>query len=1217
MACPRCGNNASTSDGLCAACSAGSAALSPSAAAVVGPTGAHAGGVPADRDMTVMGPGVTTFPAGSTPFPAGPTPLPPPVTENAPPSFGGPFAPGHAFGKRYRIIKLLGSGGMGAVYQAWDEELGLVVALKVIRPDITSDPVSGPEVERRFKRELVLARQVTHKHVIRIHDLGEIEGVRYITMQYVHGQNLAAVMRQRGKLPMIDALRIARQVAAGLVAAHEVGVVHRDLKPANIMLGDEDHAYIVDFGIARSAAASATVGMVVGTVEYMPPEQAKGQPSDARSDIYSFGLILLDMVTESRRITSAPSAMVELMDRMQQAPRVTAIEPGLPDGLERIISTATQPDPALRYASASEMADDLDRLEADGRMTAPLPSGRTLGLRGIRARSRRAGIWVAVAVASVFIAGVATAVRSGVWKRSASGSGSVAAAVTLVVLPFRNATGDAALDWLGDSLTEMVTEEVAHAAGFRVISSERVSRLLSDLRVGQQALDQPTIERVSDLTNAKMVVSGKYIKVGGTALRVEATLHDAVRGADAQVAVQAADQNAISDVAQQLANAVFKRSTSDERRTLASLAPSSRSPQAIREYNIGLQLARDARFAEALKHFGAATASDGHFALAFSKAAEMQANLGHDTDAQQLSQSAVDLATNLPERERHLIQARHARLVNDNARAVDAYKRAVTAAPNDTTVQLELGSLYEVTGSLDEARTQLEQVLAVDPKNLDALVSMGRVEIKRKNPQGALDPLNRALSLAIQFENEEARANIVNAIGIAYKRLNRLDDALQYYEQSITIKRRLDQKAGIAATLSEIAQVKERLGKSDEALQRYQEALVIRRQLGDKRGTANSLIDLGSLLDERGKYDEALNLYREALQIERDVGDRNYEALCLNNIGGAYLSKGLHAEALTYFERALEIRESLKAPADIAQTLHNIGEASVRQGQYDRALKSFVRALELRRTTGDKRLMAIDSYSIGTIFDYQGRFGAALKAKQEALTVLRELHDRSFWLAEILNGCGATLGQLGRGDEARPLLTEALALARGLNNGALVSGALNTQGLVDTYRDDWRSAGAAFAEALNEATRAGAQVEMLKAEINLAKTDLAEGRAPKAAAKLAILVEKAQKAGLGYESLDASISLEEARLASGGRTRGEVEAATRRSQDAGLLPLLARSHYVLGSALAASGLAKDAALHYDQSVAVLTQIAEESGNPTLVLKRGDFEAMRRKAAERR
>jgi tetratricopeptide (TPR) repeat protein len=377
------------------------------------------------------------------------------------------------------------------------------------------------------------------------------------------------------------------------------------------------------------------------------------------------------------------------------------------------------------------------------------------------------------------------------------------------------------------------------------------------------------------------------------------------------------------------------------------------------------------------------------------------------------------------------------------------------------------------------------------------------------------------------------------------------------------------------------------------------------------------LIDLGRLLDDRGKYDEALNLYREALQIERDVGDRNYEALCLNNIGGAYLSKGLDSEALTYFERALEIRESLKAPGDIAQTLHNIGEASVRQGQYDRALKSFVRALELRRTTGDKRLMAIDSYGIGTIFDYQGRFGAALKAKQEALTVLRELHDRSFWLAEILNGCGATLGQLGRGDEARPLLAEALALARGLNNGALVSRTLNTQGLVDTYQDDWRSAGAAFAEALSAATRAGAQVEMLKAEINLAKTDLAEGRAPKAAARFATLAEKAQKAGLGYESLDASISLEEARLASGGRTRGEVEALTRRSQEAGLLPLLARSQYVFGAALAASGQTEDAARHYDQAVAALTQIAEESGTPALVLKRGDFDAIRRKAAERR
>ena len=161
----------------------------------------------------------------------------------------GMLVPGQAFGPRYRVVRLLGAGGMGAVYQAWDAELGVMVALKTIRPG--SDPRVASELEQRFKRELLLAREVTHKNVVRIHDLGEIDGLKYITMSHVEGWSLSALLHERGKLPVPEALRIARQIASGLQAAHEAGVVHRDLKPANIMVDAAGHALILDFGIAR------------------------------------------------------------------------------------------------------------------------------------------------------------------------------------------------------------------------------------------------------------------------------------------------------------------------------------------------------------------------------------------------------------------------------------------------------------------------------------------------------------------------------------------------------------------------------------------------------------------------------------------------------------------------------------------------------------------------------------------------------------------------------------------------------------------------------------------------------------------------------------------------------------------------------------------------------------------------------------------------------
>ena len=239
---------------------------------------------------------------------------------------------GNAFGERYRIDRLIGKGGMGAVYEAWDAELDVKVALKVIHPGQMADPAIAQTLERRFKRELLLGRRVTHRNVVRIHDIGDIFGIKYITMPYIEGDDLSTVMKKAGgKLPVPRALAIARTALAGLVAAHDAGVVHRDLKPANLMVTEGDEAFLTDFGIAlatddgdtddeaggtvgealeRAAEseliANQTIGGVVGTVQYMAPEQAKGQRVDGRADVYAFGLILYDVLVGQYRADNTP-----------------------------------------------------------------------------------------------------------------------------------------------------------------------------------------------------------------------------------------------------------------------------------------------------------------------------------------------------------------------------------------------------------------------------------------------------------------------------------------------------------------------------------------------------------------------------------------------------------------------------------------------------------------------------------------------------------------------------------------------------------------------------------------------------------------------------------------------------------------------------------------------------------------------------------------------
>src|SRR5687767_9710451 len=270
---------------------------------------------------------------------------------------------GDQFGTRYRVISLLGIGGMGAVYQAWDHELGLAVALKVIRPDRENQ-----STERKFKRELVLARGITHKHVIRIHDLGELNGTKYITMEYVEGPDLRQVLSERGRLPVAEALRLARHIALGLEAAHEAKVVHRDLKPGNILIGPEG-AIITDFGIAHSIGKADDSG-VSGTVRYMAPEQARGLPVDHRADIYSFGLILHEMIVG--RQWSGDMATLSLIrkkvsgDTKASTTTDVAKYSELPIGVQEVLARCLPTDPNARFATTSELVQALRSLDDRG-----------------------------------------------------------------------------------------------------------------------------------------------------------------------------------------------------------------------------------------------------------------------------------------------------------------------------------------------------------------------------------------------------------------------------------------------------------------------------------------------------------------------------------------------------------------------------------------------------------------------------------------------------------------------------------------------------------------------------------------------------------------------------------------------------------------------------------------------------------------------------------
>ncbi len=270
---------------------------------------------------------------------------------------------GALFAGRYEILATLGKGGMGVVYRAHDRQLDETVALKVLRPDVIRD---DPTLLERFKQELKLARRITHRCVLRTHDFGETEGTPYISMEYLEGITLKDLILSKGALPVGVGLRIAKQMCHGLDAAHRQGVIHRDIKPQNMLiLPETGELKIMDFGIARAATLKAgasgltTDGTVMGTPDYIPPEQAQGEPADFRSDLYSLGVVLFEVFTGKLPFNADSIMKIVLAHIQEPPPAPRTLNRSIPPDLEAVILRCLAKDPAARYPRVADMLKDL------------------------------------------------------------------------------------------------------------------------------------------------------------------------------------------------------------------------------------------------------------------------------------------------------------------------------------------------------------------------------------------------------------------------------------------------------------------------------------------------------------------------------------------------------------------------------------------------------------------------------------------------------------------------------------------------------------------------------------------------------------------------------------------------------------------------------------------------------------------------------------------
>jgi tetratricopeptide (TPR) repeat protein/predicted Ser/Thr protein kinase len=1125
---------------------------------------------------------------------------------------GGRIPPGTLLGTRYEIVQILGEGGMGAVYKAMDRELERMVALKIIKPELAIHE----DILARFKQELILARRITHKNVIRIFDLGDADGIKFITMEFIEGKDLSSLIKQKGRLTFEECAETMSQVCTALEAAHSEGVVHRDLKPQNIMVDKNNRVTVMDFGIARTMeqGGMTNTGALIGTPDYMSPEQVMGEKVDARSDLFTLGVIFYQLLIGQLpyRADTVQGAMYKRTKEIPQPPR--EVDPEVPQMLSDITAKCLQLEPVARYQSAAEMQQDIDLWRGGTSKRIDIPVTQTTT---IVALPPEVPFWkkpTAIAISLLLLVfGIGGAYLGRNYLGGTKTTAAPAVALnSLAVLPFHNAGGDPKLDWLGSSMAEMLSTDVGQSASIRMVSADRVAQVLKDLRITPQSdLDQDTVGRVAKQSNVDTVVWGHYAQIGEQ-IRIDASVQDLKHGgAPKTVKEVAANEKDILPAMDRLAaqirgNLSVSGSLVKELQAQA-FKPSTASIAALRAYDQGLQNARQGNHAEAIKQFQSAAQEDPNFALAYSRLAQAYQELGQDDEAEQASQKAVKLSTALGAQEKYLIQATNSRIVKDYPKAVDAYQNLVKASPDNSDYLFDLGEAYENTSNYDKAAESFKKVVELDPKRIEGLLAMGRVLIEQGQTQSGIEFLTRAQAVAIELGDDAERAQVLQAMGVAYSTMQRYDDALKSLNDSLEIKKKLGMKKGIADSLEMMGSIQDVTGKSDLALKNYNEALGIRRDIGDKQGTGDVLTDLGQFYVEHGKYDDALKNLKEALQLQIDARNDSSQAAVLNNIGNTYLAKGDFDNAGIYYAQALQVREKLNVPGDIADTLHNLAETSVRTGQFDKAQEQYLKALELHRNAGDKRGAAIESSSMGTLFGYLGRLSAAVSAQQDALKGFDETKEQGFQRTETLLAYGNALAQAGRGDEAAKTLTDALNSAREQKSQPQIATALGYQGDNAIYRGDLKSAASAYAEAQSTAAKTGDATLILQSKVNAAKLAVLQGKYAAAVASLRALGEQADSLGMKYLSSKCLVLSGQALIGMKdyAGAQKELKTAALRSEKLGLRILSAQSHYYLGRALELSGKAADAKPQYDEAHQIAADVQKEAGSDA-VTKRSDL-----------
>jgi eukaryotic-like serine/threonine-protein kinase len=653
---------------------------------------------------------------------------------------GARLQPGSVFANRYKIIKVLGEGGMGAVYKAQDLELERELALKIVRPELSNNP----EILQRFKQELILARQVTDRNIIRIFDLGEAQGIKFITMEYVEGQNLHQLLKQRGKLDVAEAVNIMEQVAAGLAAAHREGIIHRDLKPGNIMREVNGRVVVMDFGLARTISGDGMTrtGAMLGTMEYMSPEQAQGKELKASSDIFTVGLILYELLAGVTPF-HAESAIASLLMRTQQrAVPLADFDKKIPGSLSNIVAKCLERDPANRYQSAEE-------LDADLRAWQGRSGGRKVSATAARMRMNRIRElpWQRFAVTGIAILAIAAGIA---WfaRRQQAAKSVAHVPVSVLVADFANLTGDPVLD---DTLEPMFGEALEGASFINVFSRGDARKLAGKLPHPTDKLDEQSARLVAVDQDVNAVITGE-ISLRGDEYDISAIALDAVSGK-----VLAKSEVSVSNK-QEILSSLPKLAV-PIRKALGDSTPASvqfdevaggfraASLEAVHQASIAIDEQFAGKFQEAYDSFAKAAQLDTKFTWAYTGMAAMDENLGKPEDAVKYMQLAMEHVDNMTDRERYRDRGLYYRTTDDWQDCVQEYTQLVTHYPADRVGQNNLSICYTQLRNAPKALEAAERAVEIVPKGVGPRLNLAFISAFAGDFAGSEKEARTALSI--------------------------------------------------------------------------------------------------------------------------------------------------------------------------------------------------------------------------------------------------------------------------------------------------------------------------------------------------------------------------------------------------------------------------------------------------------------------------------------